>query len=112
MIDKGVDNYYSPVNLLEARDRVNWQNSLAGPVAKPLSQSHYQSRRTSTIGSIIEPCKASHYPLGLQIKETQQQRRLETFEKYKHLWHKYEEGVAKHFDKKEEILTGRRTKDE
>lgn len=87
--DKVLNEFLSPVNVLNARNKTN------------LIQT---TKAKSNTKRLMQP---KHFAFNLQMKETQQERRLANFQKYQQIWHEYENKVDKHFIIKEQIKSGK-----
>jgi hypothetical protein len=54
----------------------------------------------------MKPYQRRHFSIGVQLKESTQERNLEKMDKYQRYWRNYENSVEKHFEKQNEIKNG------
>lgn len=55
----------------------------------------------------MSPANKAGYPLGIQLKETQDERCLANHKKYLRVWDRLEERIEGHFKNQEDIRLGR-----
>ena len=57
--------------------------------------------------SISQPILDKSFPVNIQLRETQQTRRLENFKRYEHLWKSFDDKVQQHYIDADHIKSGK-----
>lgn len=73
-----INQFLSPTNIVDVKE-----------------QKTQQFRTNSGIESLDRPANAKTLSLGIQLKETKQERMLQNYEKYQRIWDKYEKNIGR-----------------